>query len=122
MQNSWLESTYRQEQNFPMNRLFVSFAALLSSGIFAYAYWREWLGIKYFEEEMNRQLDNPQAPYFHSSEELYMRVLLFFGILFGIIFLNTLYFTIKGKSGWVFLCFILAMLSILAVMVNGAIK
>lgn len=110
------------DPNSPMNRFFVSFAALLTSGIFAYAYWREWLGIKYFEEEMNLQPENPQAPYFHSSEELYMRVLLYFGILFGIIFLNTLYFTIKRKSGWVFICFILAMFSILAVMVNGAIK
>lgn len=71
---------------------------------------------------MKLQLGNPQAPYFHSSEDLYMRVLLFFGSLFGIIFIGTLYFAIKGKWGIVFLCFILAMLSILAVMVNGAIK
>lgn len=105
-----------------MNKFFISFAALLSSGIFAYSYWREWLGIKFFQEEMNLQLGNPQAPYFHSSEDLYMRVLLIFGILFGIIFLSTIYSTIKGNKVWVFLCFILAMLSILAVMVNGAIK
>ncbi|WP_373492859.1 hypothetical protein [Aquiflexum sp.] len=105
-----------------MNRFIISFAALLSSGIFAYSYWREWLGIKYFQGEMKLQLGNPQAPYFHSSEDLYMRVLLIFGILFGIIFLSTLYFTIKGKKGWIFLCFIFAMLSIMAVMVNGAIK
>ncbi|WP_373523571.1 hypothetical protein [Aquiflexum sp.] len=105
-----------------MNRFFISFAALLSSGIFAYSYWREWLGIKYFQEEMKLQLGNPQAPYFHSSEDLYMRILLFFGVLFGIIFIGTLYFTTKGKWGIVFLCFILAMLCILAVMVNGAIK
>jgi hypothetical protein len=105
-----------------MNKFFISFAALLSSGIFFYSYWREWLGIKYFEEEMKLQLGNPQAPYFHSSEVLYMRVLLSFGILFGIIFIGTLYFTIKGKWRMVFICFILAMLSILAIMVNGAIK
>lgn len=71
---------------------------------------------------MKLQLGNPQAPYFHSSEDLYMSVLLFFGVLFGIIFIGTLYFTIKGKWGMVFLCFILAMLSILSIMVNGAIK
>jgi VIT1/CCC1 family predicted Fe2+/Mn2+ transporter len=106
----------------PMNKFFISFAALLSSGIFSYSYWREWLGIKYFQEEIMLQTGNPQAPYFHASEDLYVKVLLIFGILFGVIFLATLYFTIKGKWGIVFLCFTLAMLSILAVMVNGAIK
>jgi hypothetical protein len=53
-----------------MNRFFITFAALSASGIFTYVYLREWIGIKLFGEEVHLQIDNPEAPYFHASEDL----------------------------------------------------
>ncbi|MCL6261514.1 hypothetical protein M3O96_20610 [Aquiflexum sp. TKW24L] len=106
-----------------MNRFFVSFAAIASSGIFAYSYWREWISYKLLGEELVLQpVEKAEVPYFHASEELYLRVLMSFGLLFSLILIVSIYFTYRQKWGWVFGCFVLSMLSILAVMINGALK
>ncbi|AFL82874.1 hypothetical protein Belba_0206 [Belliella baltica DSM 15883] len=105
-----------------MNRFFITFAALSASGIFTYAYLREWIGIKLFGEEVHLQIDNPEAPYFHSSEDLYLLNILVFGLLFLSIFGLAVYGTWKKKHGLVFLTFVLSMLGMFVVMINGAIK
>lgn len=106
-----------------MNRFFVSFAAIASSGIFAYSYWREWIGYKMLGEELVLQpVEKAEVPYFHASEEMYLKVLFVFGMVFGLIFIASILLTYRQKWGWVFGCFVLSMLSILAVMINGAIK
>jgi hypothetical protein len=108
---------------FLMNRFFVAFAAIVSSGIFSYSYWREWIGYKFLDEELVLQsVEKIEVPYFHASEEMYLRVLVLFGLVFGTVFIASLILTYKQKWGWVFGCFVLSMLSILAVMINGAIK
>jgi len=106
-----------------MNRFFVSFAAIASSGIFAYSYWREWIGYKMLGEDLVLQpVEKAEVPYFHVSEEMYLKVLFVFGMVFGLIFIASILLTYRQKWGWVFACFVLSMLSILAVMINGAIK
>ncbi|EOZ93500.1 hypothetical protein A33Q_3759 [Indibacter alkaliphilus LW1] len=105
-----------------MNKFFIIFAALVSSGIFAYSYLKEWIGIKLGRNEIILQTGENLAPYFHSSEELYLRVVLIFGLVFSCIFLATIYYTVKKKEKMVMLCFVLSMLSIFALMINGAIK
>jgi hypothetical protein len=106
-----------------MNRFFVAFAAIASSGIFTYSYWREWIGYQWLGEELLLQpIEKAEAPYFHSSEDIYLKVLMTFGLVFSIILIASIYFTYRQKWGWVFGCFVLSMLSILAVMINGAIK
>lgn len=105
-----------------MNSFFIKFAALASSGIFSYSYLREWVGAKWLGEEIVLLPNKEDAPYFHSSEELYLTVILVFGLLFMLIFLASVYFTVRNKEKMVMLCFVFSMLSIFAVMVNGAIK
>jgi hypothetical protein len=105
-----------------MNRLYFSLATLLPSGIFAYSYWREWIEINWLERQALMFPEKQESPYFHASEELYLKVLLIFAILFTFIFILTAIFTIKQKWKWVFSCFLMCMLCILAVMINGAIK
>jgi hypothetical protein len=105
-----------------MDRLYFSLATLLSSGIFAYSYWREWVEIKWFEREALIFPDKQEAPYFHTSEVLYLKVLLIFAIAFTFIFTLSAIFTFKQKWKWVFICFLMCMICILAVMINGAIK
>lgn len=105
-----------------MNRIFIVLAAILSSGIFAYSYWKEWLGIKFFGMKMNVFPDHPQAPYYHASESLYLGVLLVFAILFSLVFSGAVWFTFKKNWTGVFVAFLLSMLLIFAVMINGAIK
>ncbi|RZS96128.1 hypothetical protein [Cecembia calidifontis] len=105
-----------------MNRLYFSLAALLSSGIFAYAYWKEWIAIQWMGEKAVLLPDSGYAPYFHASEELYLRVLLIFALLFSIIFVASIVFSLKKNHKAVFFCFIFSMLTIFAVMINGAIK
>jgi hypothetical protein len=104
-----------------MHKFYFSIAALLSSGIFAYSYWKEWIAINYLGEEA-LLIEAANAPYFHASETLYSQVLLTFAILFTGIFMTSLLLTIKKKYKGVFFCFIVSMLAILTVMVNGAIK
>jgi len=106
-----------------MNRFFIAFAAIVSSGVFAYAYWREWIGYMWLGEELVLQhAENAERPYFHHSEEIYFQVLMLSGLIFSLILMASIYFTYKQKWGWVFGCFVLSMLTILAVMINGAIK
>jgi hypothetical protein len=106
-----------------MNRFFVAFAAIASSGIFTYSYFREWIGYKMLGEELVLQpIEKADVPYFHASEEIYLKVILVFGIIFGLIFIGSLLSTYKQKWGWVFGWFVVSMLGILAVMINGAIK
>jgi len=105
-----------------MNRFFITFAALLASGIFTYAYLREWIGIKFFGEKTNLQIKNPEAPYFHASEDLYLLNILVFGLLFLSIFTLAVYSTWRNKRGLVFLAFVLSMLGMFVIMLNGAIK
>jgi hypothetical protein len=106
-----------------MNRFFVAFAAIASSGIFTYSYWREWIGYKLLGEELVLQpVEQTDVPYFHASEEIYLKVLMSFGLVFSLILIASIYFTYRQKWGLVFGCFVLSMLSILAVMINGAIK
>ncbi|TVP50120.1 MAG: hypothetical protein EA341_08245 [Mongoliibacter sp.] len=105
-----------------MNRFFIKFAALVSSGIFAYSYLREWVGAKWLDEDIFLLPNNENAPYFHNSESLYLRVIFIFGLLFTAIFIASAYFTIKKKEKMIMLCFVLSMFSIFVVMLNGAIK
>jgi len=105
-----------------MNKIFVPFAAIMSSGIFAYSYWKEWTAIKWWGEAANIYPEKEEAPYFHASEELYLKVLLFFALAFSLIFLFSVYYSVKGKWKAVFFCFLFSMLAILVVMINGAIK
>ncbi|MBW3470526.1 hypothetical protein [Arthrospiribacter ruber] len=105
-----------------MNRFFIKFAALVSSGIFAYSYLREWFGIVLLNEEIILQTDEAFSPYFHRSEQLYLRVIFIFGLIFLSIFSASAYFTFKKKDKMVMLCFVMSMLAIFAVMANGAIK
>ena len=105
-----------------MNRFFVPFAAILSSGLFAYSYWKEWIGIMWLGETANLFPENEQAPYFHASEDLYLQVLLVFALIFSLICSASVYYSLTKKWKAVFFCFIFSMLAIFAVMVNGAIK
>ena len=105
-----------------LNKTFFSFAALLASGVFTYSYIREWIGIKFLGEKINLQSGNPEAPYFHASENLYLTNTLIFGLLFLAIFILAVYASWKKKEGLVFLSFVLSMLCIFLTMVNGAIK
>lgn len=83
---------------------------------------REWLGAKWLGEEIVLLPNKDETPYFHNSEELYLNVILIFGLLFTVIFAASVYFTVKKKEKMVMLCFVVSMLSIFVVMVNGAIK
>ncbi|MFD2201583.1 hypothetical protein [Shivajiella indica] len=105
-----------------MNRLYFSLAAIFSSGIFSYSYWKEWIQIKWLNSSAVLLPEKPEAPYFHSTEELYLRVLLVFAIAFSLIFSLSIFFTLKKMWKAVFFCFVMSMLCILAVMINGAIK
>jgi heme/copper-type cytochrome/quinol oxidase subunit 2 len=105
-----------------MNRIFVNLAAILSSGIFAYSYLREWIGAVFFKEEILLQASNPEAPYYHSSLDLYLWNTLTFGLIFLGIFVTAIYAAIKKKEGLVFLCFVLSMIGIFLIMFNGAFK
>jgi hypothetical protein len=106
-----------------MDRFFLSFASIFSSGIFAVSYLKEWVSIKFFGEEISlKPSEEINYPYFHHSEELYLRVLLIFGMLFLFLGIASVIYTLQKKWGKVFLCFTLSMLTILAAMVNGAIK
>ncbi|SNS63857.1 hypothetical protein SAMN06295967_114109 [Belliella buryatensis] len=107
---------------FIMNRIFVNIAAILSSGIFAYSYLREWIGAVFFKEEVTLQATNPEAPYYHGNLELYLWNTLTFGLIFAAIFATAIYGSIKKKEGIVFLSFILSMIGIFLVMFNGAFK
>lgn len=106
-----------------MNRFFLAFASIFTSGIFALSYLKEWVFINFFGEKLHlkpsKEID---YPYFHSSEELYLRVVLIFGTVFFLLLIASVIFTLQKKWGKVFLCFTLSMMAILAVMVNGAIK
>jgi hypothetical protein len=110
-----------QNQNI-LNWFFITFAALISSGIFTYSYLRKWIGIKFLKEEIILQIDNPKAPYFHASEDLYLLNILVFGLLFLSIFTLVVYGTLKKKRGLVFLALVLSMLGMFFIMLNGAIK
>jgi hypothetical protein len=106
-----------------MNRFFLAFAAVLTSGIFAFSYLKEWAFIQLGRQDLAL---NPTAeiiyPYFHQSPELYLRVTLIFGIVFLILFIASVYFVFKKNEKKIFFTFILTMFAILALMVNGAIK
>lgn len=105
-----------------MNRLYFSLAALLSSGIFAYSYWKEWIAIQWRGEKPVLVPDSDYAPYFHATEELYLRVLFIFALIFSAIFVLSIVFSLQKNQKGVFFCFIFSMLTIFAVMINGAIK
>jgi hypothetical protein len=106
-----------------LNKFFISFAAIASSGVMAYSFWREMIGYMWLDETLKLlQSDHPDVPYFHSSEELYLKVLFIFGLIFSLILIGAVTFTIKQKWGWVFFFFVLSMMTILALMINGAIK
>ncbi len=106
-----------------MNRFFISFASIFTSGIFAFSYIKEWISIRILGENLllkpSKEID---YPYFHQTEELYLRVILIFGMAFFILFVASVIFTIQKKWGMVFLFFTLSMITILIVMVNGAVK
>lgn len=105
-----------------MNKFFIAFAAIASSGILAYSYLREWIAIKWLGEVPELIPEHPLSPYFHGSIGLYQRVLVIFGIYFFLVFLGSVYFTWKQKWGFVMLLFVASMLGILGIMINGAIK
>lgn len=95
----------------------------MTSGIFAFSYLKEWVSFALLEKELilkpSRELE---YPYFHESVTLYLGVTLIFGLLFSALLLFSIYFTVRKKWVWIYLCFVLTMLSIMAIMVNGAIK
>jgi hypothetical protein len=105
-----------------MNKFFIAFAAIASSGILAYANLREWISIKWIGEIPELIPEHPLSPYFHGSVGLYQNVLAICGVYFFLVFLGSLFFTWKRKWGAVMLCFVASMLGILGIMINGAIK
>src|SRR5690606_9540272 len=106
-----------------MDRFFMAFASIIASGLFAFTYLKEWISVKFLGEELILQpSNNINYPYFHESEALYLRVMLIFGLLFLWLLIASVFFIIKKNRGMVFLCFILSMLTILAMMINSAIK
>jgi hypothetical protein len=106
-----------------MNRFFVSFAAICTPAVFAYAYLSEWIGIKFLEKKVVLRPDEQITyPYYHNSEEVYLTVMLLFGLLFVGLFCSAVYFTLKQKRKLIFSSFLLSLLGILAIMINGAIK
>jgi hypothetical protein len=106
-----------------MNKFFISFAAIISSGIFAYSYLKEWIGIKVFGEKIVlEEFSEFEIPYYYHSENSYLTVMLLFGLLFAFLFSISVYFTLRQKWKLTYLSFVLTMLGILAIMVNAAIK
>ncbi|MCH7409028.1 hypothetical protein MM239_06460 [Belliella sp. DSM 111904] len=105
-----------------MNKIFINIAACLSSGIFAYAYLREFIGAFFFGEKIQLQTGNPDAPYYHNSLDLYLWNTLTFGLIFTGILGLAIYGIFKRKHGLVFLSFVLSMMSIFLMMFNGAFK
>lgn len=101
----------------------MAFASIFTSGIFAFSYLKEWISVQFWDQKLilkpSSEID---YPYFHQSQNLYLQVILIFGIVFFLLFATSVLFTIQKKEGKVFLCFVLTMLAILALMVNGAIK
>lgn len=105
-----------------MNKLFVAIAAIGSSGIFAFSYWKEWYGIFSGQHTIPDLTDDITPPYFHASVELYQQVLLIFAVIFSLICIFAVSAVLRKKWGYVMFAFSLSMLAILAVMINGAIK
>ncbi len=106
-----------------MNRFFLAFATILTSGIFAFSYLKEWIEIRIGKQQLIlKPSDEITYPYFHQSAELYLGVILVFGVLFSLLFFLAVYFVFKKNEKKVFFIFVLTMLAILALMVNGAIK
>ncbi len=106
-----------------MNRFFIAFAVIVSSGIFGFSYFYEWLQYALFHQEpvLNAN-DSIDYPYFHSSKQTYLAVMLVFGILFLTQFILGIYYSICKNHKAVFMVFVSTMLTILAVMINSAIK
>ncbi|UJP64764.1 hypothetical protein [Mongoliitalea daihaiensis] len=105
-----------------MNKVFLAFAAILSSGIFAFSYWSEWINFRLGNAEIPVGPDDFTPPYYYASTGLYQQVLLIFACAFLLIFGFAMYAVVKKKWGQVMFAFSLSMLCILAVMINGAIK
>jgi len=106
-----------------MNRFFLAFATTLTSGIFAFSYIKEWTSIQLGGQTLIlKPSEEIVYPYFHQSPELYLSVILVFGIGFLLLFLASVYFVYQKNEKKVFLIFVLTMFVILALMINGAIK
>ncbi|ERM84384.1 hypothetical protein P872_15170 [Rhodonellum psychrophilum GCM71 = DSM 17998] len=106
-----------------MNKFFISFAGILTSGIFAFSYLKEWVNFALLKKELVLKPSiESEYPYFHESEALYLSVTLISGLLFFTLFLFSVFFTVQKRWVWIYLCFVLTMLSIMAIMINGAIK
>ncbi len=106
-----------------MDRFFVAFATVLASGIFAYAYLKEWANHVLWKKPLIlKASEEIDYPYFHQSESLYLRVFLIFGLLFAGLFISSIALFCLKKWNKLFLVFVLTMLCILALMINGAIK
>jgi len=106
-----------------MNRFFLGFAAVLTSGVFAFSYLKEWVSIQIGRQTLVLSPnDDIIYPYYHQSPELYLRMILVFGIVFLSLFIASVFFVFKKNEKKVFLSFVLTMLAILALMINGAIK
>jgi len=101
----------------------MAFASIFTSGIFAFSYLKEWVFVRYGKQPLTLT-PSPDIvyPYFHQSHDLYMKVILMIGLVFTVLFATSVFFTIQKQEKKIFLCFILTMFAILAVMVNGAIK
>lgn len=106
-----------------MNKIFMAIAAIFSSGIFAYVYLKTWISVAYYNTPLTLQSnDEVDYPYFYRSEETYMRVTLIFGMIFLSLWIASVFFTFKKDWSRVFFVFVLSMITVLAVMINGAIK
>lgn len=106
-----------------MNRFFLAFATILTSGIFAFSYLKEWASLQVGDQELVlKPSEEIIYPYFHQSAELYLRVTLAFGVVFLLLFLASVYFVYQKSQKKIFLTFVLTMFVILALMINGAIK
>jgi NADH:ubiquinone oxidoreductase subunit 2 (subunit N) len=105
-----------------MNKAFTALAAILSSGIFAFAYIREWIHMRFGQGQVPTRSEALEAPYYYASKTLYQLVLGVFASIFILIFSYAIWAVIRQKWGHVMLAFTLSMLCILAVMINGAIK
>lgn len=106
-----------------MNRFFLAFASTLTSGLLSFSYLKEWMLIRFWNRKPLMPLsDDLLHPYFHQSQDLYLRVTFVFGALFFLLFFATLWFFVQREDKKVFLCFVLTMITLFAVMVNASIK
>jgi len=106
-----------------MNKILLAFAAIFTSGIFAFSYLKEWISVRIWDRVLVlKPSEDIVYPYFHQSADLYLSIMLLFGVIFLFLCVASVLFALQKKEKKVFLCFVLTMLALLSAMINAAIK